>query len=100
MTKFGLPQRTMNELHAIFKKYPQVEKVIIYGSRALGKERTGSDIDLTLLGSSLNWQDLEHVSGAIDDSDLSIFNQIDHPDLKDHIHRVGQLFYERMDQSK
>lgn len=101
MNNFGLPQRTLDEMHAIFAKHGKVEKVVVYGSRAMGNYRPGSDIDLTMFGKDLTYTDLIRISGDLDDSsipylvDLSIFDQLNHAELKDHIQRVGKVFYRR-----
>ena len=46
--RVGLPQRTIDELSAYFKAKPEIEKVLIFGSRAKGTFRNGSDIDLAI----------------------------------------------------
>ena len=33
---FGLKEATIQKIHSIFKKYPELEKAILYGSRAKG----------------------------------------------------------------
>lgn len=99
--KFGLPDDTIQKIQTVFAKYPSVEKVIIYGSRAKGNYKNGSDIDLTMMGEHITDQDCRDIFFALDDLpipysfDLSIFTTINHPDLKDHIARVGQIFYQR-----
>ena len=45
---FGLPERTVNELLEFFKKKAEIQKVIIYGSRAKGTYKNGSDIDFAI----------------------------------------------------
>ncbi len=97
----GLPETTITTMHTILKKYPNVEKAILYGSRAKGDYKNGSDIDLTFIGENINYDDLVHIAGEFDESniiytvDVSIFNDIDNLALRDHIHRVGMVFYER-----
>jgi len=51
--KFGLKDETIEQVNCIFAKYPQIEEAIIYGSRAKGNYKRGSDIDLTLTGQDL-----------------------------------------------
>jgi len=97
---FGIYQKTTDELMSIFKKYDNIEKVIIYGSRAKGNYREGSDIDLTLIG-NVERQDLMNILDEIDDSyipylfDISIYNQLNSESLKEHINRVGKVFYKK-----
>ncbi len=76
---FGLTEKTYEEITQILSKYPKIEKVIIYGSRAKGNYRNGSDIDITLVGKEL-------------ELDIN-FNLLDNPELKEHIDRAGKIFY-------
>ena len=98
---FGLPQSTLDEMRAIFARHNKVTKVVVYGSRAKGNYRNGSDIDLTMFGKNLTFQDLSTIHNALDDSsnpylvNLSIYNHLDNAKLREHIDRVGQVFYYR-----
>ena len=47
--KFGLKESDIELIKKVFSNYPEVEKVILYGSRAKGTYKPASDIDLTLL---------------------------------------------------
>ncbi len=100
--QFGLKEETTNKIKLILSRYHQVEKAIIYGSRAKGNYKNGSDIDLTLLGGEdLTHPMLHQIMKEIDDLflpysfDLSILKDITDKDVLDHIQRVGKVFYER-----
>ena len=99
--RFGLKEATINKIMAVFEKYTQIEKILLYGSRAKGNYCNGSDIDLTLIGDQLNYSQLSSIESDIDDLflpysfDISIFKDIDNPDLVDHINRVGVVLYEK-----
>lgn len=99
--EFGLSAATLSTVRAILAANPNVESAIVYGSRAKGNYKNGSDIDLTLIGPDLDYGALAALSGALDDSDipylvdLSILSQIKNPSLVDHIQRVGKVFYQR-----
>lgn len=101
---FGLKEEVIYQTNKVFKHYSQVSQVIIYGSRAMGNYRNGSDIDLTLKGKDLDLTILNKIDIELDDLllpytfDLSIFHHIDNPDLIDHINRVGKVFYTKSDQ--
>lgn len=101
MKKFGLTEKTINEIQTVFARYPAVEKVMIYGSRAKGNYKNGSDIDLTLIGEKISDADFIHIRSDLDDMltpytfDLSLFQQIDHAELIEHIRHVGCVFYEK-----
>lgn len=99
---FGLNERIINQITSVFSNYPFIEKALIYGSRAKGNYRTGSDIDLSLFGNALTYEQLNRIETELDDLllpytfDLSLFHHIDNHDLRDHILRVGKIFYSRL----
>ncbi len=98
--EFGLPPATLEAIRRILAEVPAVKKAVIYGSRAKGTYRPGSDIDLTLFGDGLDLDILGRIATRLHESpipyqvDLSIFELIDHAGLREHIQRVGQPFYE------
>lgn len=97
--KFGLEEKVIDAVNQCLSKHKEIEEAIIYGSRAKGNFRNGSDIDLVIKGDEFNFSDLLKLENEIDDLllpykfDLSIYHQIDNPDLIDHIERVGKVFY-------
>lgn len=99
--RFGLTAQTIQTIVAVFKQHPAVEKALLYGSRAKGNYRQGSDIDLTLTGDELTYTELTRINTQLDDLllpykiDLSLLNHIDNPDLIEHINRVGAIFYQK-----
>ena len=96
----GLSSETVAKIRAVFSRFPQVERAILYGSRANGTSRPGSDIDLVLCGRQLDHHTVGQIDDALDDLllpyrfDLSIFEKVTHAELLDHIKRVGVTFYE------
>lgn len=98
---YGLGEHSIKKIVQVFANYDNVSKVILYGSRAKGDYRPGSDIDLTIIGEELNLGTLNNISIDLDDLllpysfDLSIFSQISNRDLIDHIKRAGSVFYKR-----
>ena len=100
--KFGLKETTVQSICQVFSCFPQVEKAVLYGSRAKGTFKNGSDIDLTLFGSDdLTLQVMYRILDQLDDLllpysiDLSLFRDIGDPDVIEHIQRVGVPFYTR-----
>lgn len=99
--KYGLKESTIEKICAVFAHYSQIEKAVLYGSRAKGNYKNGSDIDLTLCGGTdLTLTVLYKIIEELDDLllpytiDLSIFANISDQDILEHINRVGVLFYE------
>lgn len=98
---FGLKQDVIDQINAIFSKYKKIDKVVVYGSRAKGNHKSYSDIDLCVFSENITLTTLQKVEVEIDDlllpykMDISIFHQIDNKELKEHITRIGKLFYEK-----
>ncbi len=97
----GLSAQTVEAIQQLFMRFPAIEEALLYGSRAKGNYRPGSDIDLTLKGEHLTYQDLLDIELALDDLllpykiDLSLHRHLDNPALIEHIDRVGKQFYSR-----
>ena len=100
--KYGLSEQTLQKIHDVFVRYPQVEEAVLYGSRARGDYKNGSDIDLTLRGGdTLTHTILSQIANDLDDQllpytiDLSIFKNIRNSDMVEQIERVGVVFYKK-----
>ena len=98
--KYGLSDRTLHTLDSIFRKYPDIRQGILYGSRAKGNYRNGSDIDVSLkTGGNFTFTDLLRIAADFEDSDMpyfvdvSVYNKLSSQDLKAHIDRVGKVLY-------
>lgn len=99
--KYGLSPSTIQKIQDTLHRYPQVDKAILYGSRAKGNYKNGSDIDLTLHGANLTLNVIYKILDDLDELllpytiDLSIFNNIGDSDMIEHIQRVGVTFYDK-----
>lgn len=97
----GLPASAIHAIQQVLLAYPEVEAAILYGSRALGRHRPASDIDLTLIGPGISSGTLARIDADLDDLllpwviDLSCLASIHHPALLAHIARVGVVLYRR-----
>lgn len=93
--KFGLKPQTIQVLKGVFANYPKIEKILIYGSRAKGNFKNGSDIDLSLIAPNLNITDLLKIENEVEELmlpykvDLSLLHLIENPEVVDHIKRIG-----------
>jgi predicted nucleotidyltransferase len=100
MKSYGLKEDTVNAILEVFQDHPNIDKCIIYGSRAMSNYRHASDIDLTLIGKNLTLSELLQIENELDDLllpykiDLSIFHQINHSGLREHIEKKGKVFFE------
>jgi predicted nucleotidyltransferase len=98
--RFGLSDTVIKELQDVFRRHANIKKVLIFGSRSKGNYRTGSDIDLAVIGSDIDYNQLLSIHCEIDDLELLYsVDLLDYQKKKgtpigDHIDRVGQVFYE------
>lgn len=96
---FGLTIEVIGKIKKVLTQHKEVQLAILYGSRAKGNYKPGSDIDLTLKGEGLDLSKLAKINSDVDDLslpytfDFSIYNHINNIELLDHIKRVGTIFY-------
>ena len=62
--RFCLPEAAIEGIQKVLAAHPQVERAIVYGSRALGRQRAASDIDLTLTGHAISNATLARIERA------------------------------------
>lgn len=99
--RYGLSEQTIEKIRGVFARHPSIDKAVLYGSRAKGNFKPGSDIDLSLHGAGLSLSELGSISLELDDLllpymiDLLILDQLKHAGLREHIERVGVVFYRR-----
>lgn len=97
----GLKSEDLDLIISILKEEVDISEVIVYGSRAKGNYKNGSDIDITLKGENLNSKKLFYLEDKLDDLllpykfDISIYKNIDNKDLIDHIDRIGVSIYQK-----
>jgi predicted nucleotidyltransferase len=97
---FGLPETVLKLLQEYFLTHPQVIKVIVYGSRAMGREKPGSDVDLAIVTTSE--QDISaHVEAELEELptpylfDVIDYRCITHDPLREDIDRAGKILFEK-----
>ncbi len=93
---YGLPEQALRRLLETLHRNPAVERVVLFGSRAKGNYRPGSDIDLCLFAPVMTLPELLQLGVDIDELllpwkvDLCLWHQLDNPALREHIQRVGR----------
>ena len=81
----GLHDAALAAIRQVLSSHPEMEAAILYGSRALGRHRPASDIDLTLIGSTISAATLARIDADLDDLllpwiiDLSAYSAISIP---------------------
>ncbi len=98
---FGISEEVIHDICGVFKQHPNIQKVLIFGSRAKGNYSEGSDIDLAAFGTNISFNELMDINIQIED--LGLLYKVDVVDYQKnmgtpiaaHIDRVGLVFYER-----
>ncbi len=97
---YGIHEKTYKLLLEYFQTQKDIDEVRIYGSRAMGKERPGSDIDLAIYSHAK--RDLSgHIKTDLDELptpylfDVTDMNYLSYEPLKEHIQRVGKILFKR-----
>lgn len=100
-TGHGLTDKTLAQIASVLARFSDVEKAVLFGSRAKGTHKPGSDIDLALIGNNLNWRTIGRIDSALDDLPLPygfslvVFNERTDPEVAAHIRRVGIPLFQR-----
>ena len=102
MNDFGLRESDLEIILAILKEFPQVQEAIIFGSRAKGNHRNGSDLDIALKGPDLNLEISSSISYRLNEEtilpykfDILDYKSIHNSELTSHIDRIGKTIYLR-----
>ena len=91
----GLPQEATERILTLLAERPAIQRVVLYGSRALERQRSGSDVDLCLEAPDMGLAELLVLGAQLDDLllpwqiDLQLRHLIRHPELLGHIDRAG-----------
>ena len=97
--RYGLEEMTIKKIDEVFSRFPEIREVILYGSRAMGTHKKGSDIDLVILSDKIELSTVYKIERELDDLllpytiDLSVHRHIQNPNLLEHIKNVGTTFY-------
>lgn len=99
---FGFKQNDIEKIISILCKQDEVEQAFIFGSRAKGNYKNGSDVDIALKGKNLNFKITSHISCLLNEEtnmpykfDVLNYHTISNRDLVEHINRVGIIFYKQ-----
>ncbi len=99
--KFGLSDQDLNYIISVLKERVEIKKAIIFGSRAKGNYKNSSDVDIAIVGQDVNFDTVSSVHYKLEEEsplpymfDIIDYNNLNHVELKEHIKRVGIVFYE------
>lgn len=106
MNEFGLLETDIVYLNDVFKRYDSIEEILVFGSRAKGNYKHGSDVDLAIKSQTISYSDVNKLDDELNEVsnlpykfDLCHYENIQTPALKDHIDRVGVILYSKQSTS-
>lgn len=99
---FGLLDSDLKYIVETIKQFKEIKKAAIFGSRAKGNYKLGSDIDIAIYGEDINFDVLSKLHSNLEDKgplpyliDIVDYTHLNHKELKEHIDRVGKVIFER-----
>ncbi len=99
---FGISDKSYDLMIKALSSYDQLEEVLIFGSRAKGSYKHGSDIDLAVKGEGSSPQLALDIKSRLNEAlpipyhvDVVDYYSLKQPELKEHIDRVGKVIYMR-----
>ncbi|MDN5323646.1 MAG: uncharacterized protein PWQ67_2100 [Clostridia bacterium] len=97
---FGLSESDLDYIIKAIRKFPEIEKAVIFGSRAKGNYKPGSDVDIAIYGENITMNTLSALHAMLEDYgplpyyfDVVDYTHLGHKDLKEHIDRVGKTIF-------
>ncbi|MBM7554489.1 nucleotidyltransferase family protein [Thalassobacillus pellis] len=94
---YGLLKRDLYYIQKAVDKFPEIEHVLLFGSRALGNHKNGSDVDLAIVGKEVSHRTILQLSEYLNDIyplpymfDLVHYNTISNENLKKHVDAYGK----------
>ncbi len=97
---FGLSEKDIAFIVSVLQQFPEVVKAAIFGSRAKGTQKPGSDIDIAVYGPDITFTIVARIHSLLEEQspvpylfDIVDYTHLSHEKLKNHIDRVGQVFF-------
>lgn len=98
---FGLSETDLEYIINTIEHFPEIEKAVIFGSRAKGNYKPGSDVDIAIYGKKVTFDILSKLHSMLEDSspmpymfDIVDYTHSNHKELKEHIKRAGRVIWQ------
>lgn len=95
---YGLLKRDLHWIKVALEKYPEIEKALIFGSRAMGNYKRGSDVDLAIKGKKISSSTVRGLHDALNEEyplpyffDVVHYDEITNSQFKKRIDTVGKI---------
>ncbi|MFA7573121.1 MAG: nucleotidyltransferase domain-containing protein [Lutispora sp.] len=98
---FGLNQFDMDYIINAISKFHEIKKAVIFGSRAKGNHKAGSDVDIAIYGNDITFDTISSLHSTLEEQgplpyffDIVDYTHLKHKELREHIDRVGVVIYD------
>jgi len=99
---FGLKEFELEYIIDAIKKFHEIEKAVIFGSRVKGNYKPGSDVDIGIHGENITFDTVSALHAMLEEKgplpyffDIVDYTHLSHKELKEHINRVGKVIFEK-----
>lgn len=103
----GLTEDEINHIVGFVDSFDEIRRLILFGSRAMGNHKPGSDVDLCVLGANVSMEIVGKLSYLLNqESDLPYFFDvinyvaIDNDSLRTHINQQGVVIWEKENEER
>jgi len=97
---FGLRDKDLDNIIKTMQQFSEIKKAAIFGSRAKGNYKPGSDVDIAIWGNDISFTTLSRINAILEEEspmpyffDIVDYSHLSHQELKSHIDRAGIIFY-------
>lgn len=96
MKNSGLSEQELEQIRAVLRAVPAIEKAVLFGSRAMGLARGNSDVDIMLYGEKLTLGDVAHARALLEETTLPyqfdlVLYDAGNESLREHIEQHGRI---------
>ena len=100
--RYGLLPADIEVIVGAMQACPQVDRALVFGSRAKGNYKPGSDVDIAIVGSNIDQSTVATLSFFLNEEtflpyffDIVHYDTIEEIAFKEHIDRVGKVIFQR-----
>lgn len=99
--RFGLSDSVLDMMADAFRAVPGLKRAVIFGSRSMGNQKSGSDVDLAIFGATDSESAVLRLSWILNEElplpyrfDVIAYETITNDNLREHINTFGIIVYE------
>jgi len=97
---FGIPEKSLDMIKKAVARWPEIDKAVVFGSRAMGNYKKGSDVDLAIYGEKVTEEIVNKLSVLLNQElplpyhfDIVHYESLSNQQLKEHIETQGRVVF-------